>query len=289
MNLTPNQRKMIAAFLEEADRSFRSLPALDRADALAKVRTGVQREIRALGDGPPEDDQVAEILDRARDNGASTSKPPTPHTPATSQPEPEPAPQPRPDPEAEALSGLSSPDRRWLGVCLELSERTGVELLMVRIGFLLFGLATGPVAVMLYIALFAYAYITSNDPEAPSIDIARLLSMIAGTIAGAAALYASGRGFLWAAHEFFPRFMGKPLELGEWAWLELWQGSLIRWSIMLLLPLAILAGLPMINAWDRTWQRVVQAGLALYLVAISFGIASAIVGITLQVIEEFFA
>ena len=65
MNLTANQRKMIAAFLEEADRSFRSLPALDRADALAKVRTGVQREIRALGDGPPEDDQVAEILDRA--------------------------------------------------------------------------------------------------------------------------------------------------------------------------------------------------------------------------------
>jgi hypothetical protein len=40
------------------------------------------------------------------------------------------------------------------------------------------------------------------------------------------------------------------------------------------------------RAWDYTWKRVMQAGLAVYAVILSFGIASILVGIVLLVVEE---
>ena len=51
--------------------------------------------------------------------------------------------------------------------------------------------------------------------------------------------------------------------------------------------LAFLGGLPAANNWDKTLRKVSQAILALYAVAVCFGIASTLTGIILQFVEKY--
>jgi len=52
------------------------------------------------------------------------------------------------------------------------------------------------------------------------------------------------------------------------------------------LPVALYSGLPLPNAWDRTARKLYQALIAVYAVALSFGMASTLVGILFLVVEE---
>jgi len=54
-----------------------------------------------------------------------------------------------------------------------------------------------------------------------------------------------------------------------------------------LTPIAALAGLPLPDGWNKTGKTIVQAGIAIYAVAICFGIASLIAGILIQIVKDF--
>jgi hypothetical protein len=75
--------------------------------------------------------------------------------------------------------------------------------------------------------------------------------------------------------------------LGDWGWMQYYAGTLFFWMLVIMLPLAALSGMPLANAWDQSLKRVVQAIGALYGVAISMGIASNVVGILLDVVQDF--
>ena len=96
----------------------------------------------------------------------------------------------------------------------------------------------------------------------------------------------AGRGALWLADGLYLRFMEEELILDQWGWLENRQQFFLYTVIIFGAPMAILCSLPMRRAWDYTWKRVMQAGLAVYAAILSFGIASILVGVVLLVIEE---
>lgn len=287
MRLTQRQDNMIAAFLRQMAGETDGLPARERAQLLARVKRDIRHELEALGDVLPRDEQVAaalrkcraaflEMKNRPHTAGAGTVQAPAPELRAPYTPPPT-APSETPE----------ETQRRWLGVCLALDERLGIPAAALRAAFFTLGLITGPVALILYLGAYLELRLISRANDVPPFDPLRVAGASATALAWIVALYAFSRGLMWAAAEGFERLVGKPLVLGEWAWLDAHEGTLLFWVLFISLPLALLSALPVANDWDKTLKKLYQAAIALYAVGLSFGIASAVVGIILRLVEEF--
>lgn len=308
MKLTERQQNMIRAFLQQVDREASDLPANQRAQTLTTVKARVELELES-GDATLEDEQVAAALRRCRVPSRTPAKeqagpsrpararqpslkknargrPITTNTTKTPKPKPGPGTIHSRQPERHRPSGLASEDRRWLGVCLDVAQRLSIEPFVLRLGFVLLGIVTGPVALIVYLGIYFGLYLFSKDRDRPFVNGLKLLKTLVGTVATALALYGATRGLMALGLVFYERFMGKAPILEQWNWLEISQNTFLFCTLFLLTPIAILSALPVPNAWDYTGKKIVQAGLAVYAVLLSLGIASFVVGIILLLVEE---
>jgi phage shock protein PspC (stress-responsive transcriptional regulator) len=271
MKLTQKQEWLVARYLRDVGAALGDVSDAAREQALTRIRARLHAELRRLpaGDGPFSDEAVAAVLRRLGD----------------------PAKQAAEFTDTLGETGklvLSTQDRRWLGVCAGLAEYLGVEATAVRIAAILLG-ATGPLALIGYLALYFKMYWATETPDLPRIDKGRIARYLPATLSAALALHFGIRGLLslvvyayntWAGLGAFP-------DLGRWDWLRLHAPFMLFCVLFLLLPLALLSALPLPSGWDLTGKRLVQAGLAVYVLVLSFGTALFLVGAILHVVTQF--
>lgn len=297
MRLTQRQRRMISAFLRQVDPAQDGVPASVRAQRLADAKSRVWKELKRVGKNAPDDDDVAAALRRCPDlagNGQEREVEAERHEGKAGPPEPVPdkkaeVAEPLPEVKAEApelRTGLAAESRAWLGVCTALSERIRTDPFRVRLAFVLLGVVTGPLALIVYLGIYFELYASSRKRGAPPIEWTRLFTSLFATMAAAAAFYGGTRGLFALAASLFERFTAGPLVLGPTGWLDAYHNILLTGVLFLSLPIAALSALPLPDQWDRTGKRVAQAVFAVYAVVLSLGIASAAVGIILHVVEE---
>ncbi|MBI5095811.1 MAG: PspC domain-containing protein [Candidatus Hydrogenedentes bacterium] len=181
-----------------------------------------------------------------------------------------------------------SPDRCWLGVCGGVARRFDMDTRTIRAMAVVLGLLTGPLALLAYLGLYINLYVGTEDESVPTIDRARFVRLTLGTLGGLMALYAGSSVLDALICSAYAKFAAHaPESLGSWRWLNRQGSGLFFWSLILLLPIAALAGLPLANGWERTGKKIVQAGVALYAMIICLGIASVVVGVLLQFVKDF--
>ena len=177
--------------------------------------------------------------------------------------------------------------RVWLGVCHRLAERMEVEVWYIRTLAIILGI-TGPLAVVLYLGLYAEIYFRAEDKTRPSIVRSKIVKRFATTFGVAFALYFGTHYGSRLIYFVNAELLRRPQPILEpWGWIEDKLGALFLVTILFLLPLSILSTMPLANAWGQSLKRVIQAGLALYCLVLSFGIASLVVGIILSVVRNF--
>jgi phage shock protein PspC (stress-responsive transcriptional regulator) len=178
--------------------------------------------------------------------------------------------------------------RVWLGVCASLALRTNLEVWMVRALALFLGLFTGPLAILLYIGLYLEMYLSGRERNLPAIDYPRVALRTAAAFVAVLLLHLASAYSLRLIAFVHEQVLNRPIPpLGDWGWMQYYSGTLFFWMMAAMMPLAALSGMPLANAWDQSLKRAVQAIGALYGVAISLGIASNVVGILLDVVEDF--
>ncbi len=267
MQFTQKQERQIAVFLRTAGERFNRLPPKARDLLVLRLKGRIQSEFKHFT-RPPHDEEVDAVLTRcaaaANAEAAKLTK----------------------EGASEGMA-LSADGRVWLGVCGGIAERFGWDARLVRLVAFVLGLVTGPLAIMAYLAAYLEMYLTSEDENLPAVDKARLVAFPLGILAATIAFHVGTKLLVSLLHRLYTAVMAQELApLEKWNWLEENGASLFVWALMFLLPLSVLAALPLANDWDKTLKRVIQAGLALYALALSCGLAAAVVGIILQIVEQ---
>jgi len=181
---------------------------------------------------------------------------------------------------------LSATDRVWLGVCGGIAARLSFPSRYVRYAALALGV-TGPLALILYLSLYIWLYVDSEDPAVPRIDIKRLAPGVALMAAAVVAMDAGMLGMRVLLVKLVALVTSRALPaLGAWGWLEGRRGTLLFWALLVILPLSILGRLPLAESWDATLWRLAKVALALYGAVLCLGLASHLVGLLLHVSES---
>ena len=131
--------------------------------------------------------------------------------------------------------------------------------------------------------------VTRNGEDNPSrlIEVQELVSHLVGATVAAVAIHAAARLVPRLVEMAYLRILpdnALPAP-GQWGWLELNAPSMLFFALMLALPIGALAALPAANQWDRTGKLLMQAVLALYALAVCFGIACQVVSIILDAVQ----
>ena len=293
MKLTQPQQTAITRYLREIamymDDSF---PIAVRRQELNEFHRKIHQSLEATANGGNvQNEHVKALLARL---GPAEKRGPTLLGGVAAKPvaQKAPATQRRPA-KAQPTQRRSRPPREegekrvWLGVCHNLAERMEIEVWYIRTLAIILGI-TGPLAVVLYLGLYAEMYYSADDKARPTIVRSKIVKRFATTFGVAFALYVGthygSRLIYFVNAELLRR--PQPI-LGPWGWIEDKLGALFLLTILFLLPLSILSAMPLANAWDQSLKRVIQAGLAVYGLVLSFGIASLVVGIILSVVRDF--
>lgn len=263
MRLTDKQENLVARYLRDVSSKLERLPIQERDRALARLRLRIVRALRGRGRHSLDDAQVEAVLDE--------------FGPASEQ-----AQRLTTERADDGPSLLSKDNRRWLGVCGGLAERYGWEPGLLRALVVLMGLFTGPFLLIVYLGVYFVAHSSADDATA-SVDKWKLVKHVLFVVAGAGALHLGAHGFHRFLHLAYGWLFTDALVLsGPWAWLPRFQSDLLFWTLFFCLPIAILAALPVPEPWSVTLKKVFQAGLALYALALCYGMACALVGAILQ-------
>jgi small-conductance mechanosensitive channel len=168
-----------------------------------------------------------------------------------------------------------------------MAERMNLKPGLIRLAALFIGV-TGPLAILLYLAIYARMYRHDTKRSMPEIQPRYVLARVLGGLVIALSLYGGAKGTIWLIHEGWNAYYAQTaLAVGEWGWLELKEEFYLLCVLSLCIPLALLSAMPLANAWDRSLERSVHAILALYGVVLSFGIASLLVGTLIQLTQQF--
>ena len=279
MQLTQKQESLISQHLRDVARRLDAdLSDQARERSLRQVQARIYGELEALRNPAISDSDVLAALQR---NGITDAQPAAPaprqaggvgRARATAGPVPrETAPQPV-----------------WLGVCAYNAERFGLEPWMPRLGAVLLGLVTGPLALACYLAAFAEYYLSIDKKERPEIAPGPLALRAFAPLAALVALrWGAGKAEALIAygHE---QLVKAPLPpAGDWAWLQYYGPTYFYLAVLSVVPLGILSGLPLANAWGHSLKRLSQAIVALYGVMLCFGLASIIVGVIIDRVEVY--
>ncbi|HNR30572.1 MAG TPA: PspC domain-containing protein [Candidatus Hydrogenedentes bacterium] len=292
MKLTQQQGALVTNYLRDVASALdEKLSSEAREEALARLRADLYRALEGTGRDRISDAEVEAALGRFGP----------------------------PKEQALALSGqgfdtrvlLPEGDRIWLGVCAGIAARLGVEPWVLRvIGAVLclagpvlslltiasvrdwssvtIGLFTISLALVTYLLLFAYLRIVSGPRALPPVRIFPILVNSAVTLIIAVALHLGVAYLLDLLRYAHETFLKRPFPMiGSWGWIEQQAGGMLFWALACCLPLAVLGSLPLANGWDQSLKKAGHAGLALYGVALAFGVASYLAGGTLDLVENF--
>ncbi len=277
MQLTQKQESFISRYLRDLALQFdESLTDNARERGLRQIQAWVYKELEGLPGSSISDEDVLAALRRASSMArpAESSRPGTP-APATASKKAPPA------SEAEVKPV-------WLGVCAYNADRFGVSPWAVRLATVGLGLVTGPVAFFCYLIAYGEFYMASDEKERPTINFGQLALRAIVPLAAAFALR-------WAAYKLldliaygYVKAFSEPFPpLGKWDWLTFYDGTIFFLICASIIPISILSGLPLANAWGHSLKRLAQALVALYFMALCFGIASMLVGLILDRVQPY--
>ncbi|MBI1319230.1 MAG: hypothetical protein GC168_09835 [Candidatus Hydrogenedens sp.] len=175
----------------------------------------------------------------------------------------------------------------WLGVCAFWADQLGIPVAGLRALCFVAGLITGPLAVSIYIAAYGVRWWGFPKDARPIIDWVRMGWNVATAIIIAILLARAGSLFLWAVDWGYERVFDEAVPaLGQWGWIKGEAPGYYSMAVFCAVPLAVLSGLPLANGWDYSVKRLYLAILTLYGVMLSYGAASYLVGIALQLSEQ---
>lgn len=287
MHLTQKQESLISQYLRDLSRRLdSSLPEKVRDRSLRHVQTRIYHDLERLNSSAISDDDVLRVLRHAATGNADTTQSSAPvrtvETPDTT------AETLVPPPQAPLRGRARDPKPIWLGVCAHNAERIGLETWMVRLGLILLGLCTGPFAVFVYLAGFAEYYVSLPEKQRPPIAWPRLAVRGAVPVIVLVALrWGANQALVLIAYGHERIFKEAMPSLGEWDWFRFQEGTYFFLAFVSVLPLAVLSGLPLANAWGHSLKRLAQAITALYAIALCFGIASVIAGLILDRVQVY--
>ena len=190
-------------------------------------------------------------------------------------------------PEAQPRSG-GVPEAVWLGVCAHWARQMEIPVRGLRIAAFAVGVVTGPLAVWAYIALFGHRQWQTPENERPAIDYVKLAWNVGACIVIATLLSYVLDYALWAIRWVYQELLDKPLPALEgWDWV-LYEGpGYYPLVLFTAIPIAVLSGLPVRAGWDLSLKRLYLAMLTLYGIYMSYGLASMLVGLALQLTQQF--
>ncbi len=281
MHLTQKQESLISQFLRDLSRRLDpGLPEKVRERSLRQVQTRIYHELERLNNPSIGDDDVLRVLRNAASTGEASSAParetPERSTPAAAVTAPAPPSTPQ------------HPKAIWLGVCVHNGERLGIETWMLRAGLVVLGLFTGPLALLAYIAGFIEYYLGLAERDRPVIDWPRIaLRGVVALVTLIALRWGANQALVLIGYGHEQIFKEPMPALGDWDWFRFREGVYFFLALFTVLPLAVLSGLPLANAWGHSLKRLAQALGALYAVALCFGVASVIAGLILDRVQAY--
>lgn len=278
MQLTQKQESLISQYLRDVSRRLdSSLPERAREQRVRQLQTRIYRELEGLRTPAIRDEDVIAVLRQA-----ASTRPAMPdgnHADAAVAGT-RPARQPPP--------GDRHVKPVWLGVCAYNADRLGLEAWTVRLAMAVLGLATGPIAVVAYLAAYAEFYAGTDKRERAPIDYIHL-AIRAGVpfLALIALRWGGGKVGQLIAYGHMELLKEPVPPLGKWEWFQYYDGMLFFLAFITAIPLAALSGLPLANAWGHSLKRLAQAIIALYGTVLCFGLASTLTGIILDRVDAY--
>ncbi len=264
MATTTTQEQQLRQYLQDVASHLDGLPPQARRDEILRIRMRLEKDLNGLNGIRPVE-EVDALLQRLS------------------------APEERPLWASRRRSlRLSQDDVLWAGVCGGIGEHLDVRPGYVRFAFIVFGLLTGPIALLAYLVMFAYLRAGTPPDTQPPVSIGRV-ALSAGSVAAAAfAVYAVARFFTAILlHAYATVLASQQMVLAErWTWFVNDNGHLLAWALCSTVPLAILGALPLRGGWDETLSRVARAGIAVYGIIAAYGLACLFVGVVLGSLEQ---
>lgn len=289
MHLTQKQESLISHYLRELSRRLaHSLPEKVRERNLRQVQTRIYHDLERLNSKAISDDEVTQVLRQVASSFTDATDPVSP----TLSPEAGSTPRVSPplgNSPATSLKGRAqSPKPVWLGVCAYNAERVGIEPWMARLGLVILGLCTGPLAVLVYIAGFAEYYAGLPEKDRPPVVWTRLaVRTVLPLVVLIGLRWGANKLLVLIAYGHERIFKEAMPSLGEWDWFRFQEGTYFFLALVTVLPLSVLSGLPLANAWGHSLKRLGQAITALYAMALCFGVASVIAGLILDRVQAY--
>jgi len=178
----------------------------------------------------------------------------------------------------------------WLGVCAYWADRLQIPVLYLRIGVVAVCCLgfTAPLMVLAYIGAYAHRWWTMPEEVRPQIDWVRLAWNVGTCLVIAYLLSLSVEYALWGIEYSYQRVFDEPLpSAGEYGWIRYSAPGYYWQAVWCAVPLAVLSGLPLARGWDYSLKRLYLAILTIYGVMLSYGMASFVVGILLELVQQY--
>lgn len=267
MPLTQQQERLIANYLRDVALHIGPDVSTSRAQrALDVLESRIRKTIDARINGVLQDSDVARVLDELGE--------PERH-----------ALEIRPD--ARRADG----DTVWLGVCAHWAAKLDVPVRVVRIGVFLTGLFTGPLAPLTlwaYLAAYGHLWYTTSPEKRPEIVYTRIAWNVFSCFLIATLLSWVLDYALWGLQFGHQKLFEKPLpSAGGWGWIEYEAAGYYTLTLFATVPLAVLSGLPLSGGWDVSLKRLYLALLTLYGIYLSYGLASLVAGLVIELVNQF--
>lgn len=259
--LTAQQERFIAAYLRDVALVIDpAVPASRAQRGLDLLEARIRRAIETRNPNGAQDDDVVRVLDELG--------PPEKH-----------AAEIIPDPSADPAMA----EAVWLGVCAWWAPKLDMPVRVVRTLAFIAGVFTGPLALWAYLAAYAHRLLQLPKEQRPAIDWPRIAWNVFVCIAVATLLATVLDYALWGIDYGYQYAFAKPLpSAGSWGWVQYEADGYYPLTMFVTIPLAVLAGLPLAGGWDKSLRRLYLAILTLYGIYLSYGLASLVVGLTLE-------
>lgn len=281
MKLTPVQERMVSDYFVRNGHVMERLSSQARANSLRLARHRLRDELLLLREPTVEDEALSDLLTSLEVSPTGWL---TPRVRIEILAEPTPV-RPRRD-GSKAYHALASPRRRWLGVCVVLSEQKGYPVPVIRAAFALCALLAAPFALIIYLGLYLEMYVYANKVNIPRVDLPRLFKAVGATCGVLGGLYAGSAALLFLSTIAYERFTESTLIQGAWGRFPDYNTPLFVAALVVLVPIAILQGLPVPASRSAILRKCLYAGAAIYSLILCTGLATFFTGILLKAIER---